>query len=372
MSMFLKKIKVTCFIDNLNAGGAQRQICYLANFLKKKNFDVSVLTYHEDNFFKKELKKNKIKYINLQNKNKLIRTIRLIKFLRYSNHDIVIAYLRNPCLIAEISKIFRKKWKLIISERNNYIKENFLNNFLRRFMHLFADHIIVNSNTGFQSIKKSLPFLKKVSVIYNFTNLNYFKPKKFSSVKNEKQINLIGIGKYSEQKNILNLVEALRIVTKKHPNIILNLQWFGDNYKIDQSNEYLNRIRFLINKYNLKNIFKLNPANENILENYQKSTALILPSLYEGFPNAVCEAISCGLPVLVSDVCDNSFFVDQTNGYLFNPNDPFDIAEKIISFSQLENKKKNLMSINSRKKAELIFNKEKYINSHFKIINKLR
>lgn len=365
-------MNILCFIDNLNAGGAQRQICYLASFLKKKNNEVTVLSYHPGDFFLDELKKNKIHYVILQNKNKLLRTLKIIKFLRSSKHDIVIAYLRAPSIISEIASIFGRKWKLIISERNNYVNDGFLKNLFRRLMHLFADHVIVNSNTGFQSIKKSAPWLKNVSLIYNFTNLEYFKPKKNLLDKNEEVINFIGVGKYSDQKNIINLIEAFNIVKKKAPDINFNLQWFGDNFKSDQSNNYLNRIRSLINQYSLDDVFLLNPVTQDILDKYQRSSVFILPSLYEGFPNVVCEAIACGLPVLVSDVCDNSFFVDQSNGYLFNPNDPSDIADKIISFSQLEGKKKYLMSINARKKAELIFSKEKYMNSHLKIINKFR
>lgn len=88
-------------------------------------------------------------------------------------------------------------------------------------MHLFADHVIVNSNTGFQSIKKNAPWLKNVSLIYNYTNLDYFKPKKNLLDKNEEIINFIGIGKYSEQKNIINLIEAFNIVKKKHQILIL-------------------------------------------------------------------------------------------------------------------------------------------------------
>ena len=98
-------------------------------------------------------------------------------------------------------------------------------------------------------------------------------------------------------------------------------------------------------------LFFLNPATNKILDHYQISSALILPSIYEGFPNVVCEALACGLPVLISDVCDNHLFVDRNNGYLFDPNDPTDIANKIISFIKLESNKKNEMSINSRKKS---------------------
>ena len=73
--------------------------------------------------------------------------------------------------------------------------------------------------------------------------------------------------------------------------------------------------------------------------------------------------------LLISNVCDNNFLVDQSNGYLFDPDNIDDIAEKIILFCKLENeKKKKFMSISSRKKAEILFNKKKYIDSHLNII----
>ena len=208
-------MKITCFIDNLNAGGAQRQICYLAFLLKKKKYNVSILTYHSANFFAKYLKKYKIKHVIIKDKNKFLRFVKIVRYLRSSKQDIIIAYLRNPSLIAEIASLFKKKWKLIVSERNNHKNNKYFSNFFRRIMHLFADYVIVNSRTGYNSIRKKAPWLKKVSLIYNFINLNYFKPRKKIHNKNKKIINFIGVGKYSDQKNILNLVRAFNIVKKK-------------------------------------------------------------------------------------------------------------------------------------------------------------
>ncbi len=67
-----------------------------------------------------------------------------------------------------------------------------------------------------------------------------------------------------------------------------------------------------------------------------------MPSYFEGLPNAACEAISCGLPLIISDVCDNKILVDKLNGYLFDPYNPKDIAKKIISFCKKIMKKRIL------------------------------
>ena len=129
-------------------------------------------------------------------------------------------------------------------------------------------------------------------------------------------------------------------------------------------------LALLIQRY-LSDRFFLNPATHDILKKYKKSSVFILPSVYEGFPNVACEALSCGLPILISNVSDNRFFVDKENGYLFNPNKSNDIAKKIILFCNLKNKERIAMSNNSRKKAILFFNKNKFLNDYLKIIKKI-
>ena len=57
--------------------------------------------------------------------------------------------------------------------------------------------------------------------------------------------------------------------------------------------------------------------------------ALIHPSLYEGLPNVVCEALAAGMPVLVSNVCDHPLLVaDGERGFLFDPADPGSIRAR--------------------------------------------
>ena len=54
------------------------------------------------------------------------------------------------------------------------------------------------------------------------------------------------------------------------------------------------------------------------MEMYQKSYALIMPSLYEGFGRPVIEAMALGLPVIASDIPTNRELYERHGGiYLF-------------------------------------------------------
>ena len=52
--------RILCFIDSLGAGGAQRQLVNLAIGLKKRDYIVSFLVYHVDDFYLPILQENGI------------------------------------------------------------------------------------------------------------------------------------------------------------------------------------------------------------------------------------------------------------------------------------------------------------------------
>jgi len=58
--------------------------------------------------------------------------------------------------------------------------------------------------------------------------------------------------------------------------------------------------------------------------------ALVLPTLYDPFPNAVLEALACGLPVITSDACGALDVVQAgTNGWIHRSADSADLTEKL-------------------------------------------
>lgn len=360
-------MKITCLIDNLGAGGAQRQIVMLAKLLNEASHQVTILTYYPQDFFLASLNKFGIKYICIDEPRPLFRVYKIRKTLKSFNQDLVISFLKTPVLLSEISSLPFKNWKLIVSERNAD-EGNDSQLKYRRFMHLIADYIVVNSNTNQKLIKKNAPWLKKIETIYNCVDLEYFSPTDTRNIDTNEKIKIICVGKYSYQKNILGLINAVSLMINNY-SIDFQIDWYGQ--KVLDDDTFINA-KAEINRLNLKDIFYLHEPTKSIRNLYRTSSVLVLPSFYEGVPNVVCEAMACGLPVIASDVCDNNkFILDGYNGFLFNPSDYRSISKALIMFSKMSTNDVKKMGSRSRIKAKELFSEKLFIAKYLHLINNL-
>ena len=112
------------------------------------------------------------------------------------------------------------------------------------------------------------------------------------------------------------------------------------------------------------------PACENIEMKYQQSDGFCLPSFYEGFPNVLCEAMACGLPVVASNVCDNPYIVSEgENGYLFDPKDPDSIADALQRLVALSNCERKEIGIRNRNRIVEICAEKVFLDKYEALLN---
>ena len=158
------------------------------------------------------------------------------------------------------------------------------------------------------------------------------------------------IGRPSYQKNPFFLVNVVKEVHKKHPDILFYILGVG-YYSPD-----LEMMQQMIKNYQLENTIILMPwLNHDETMGYVKNSLFYLTtSRYEGLPLAVIEAMSLNKCIIASDVPGNRDCVqDKYNGFLIPLNEEL-FANKINELIE-EPEKRELYAKNSRKYFEQEF-----------------
>jgi len=114
-------------------------------------------------------------------------------------------------------------------------------------------------------------------------------------------------------------------------------------------------------------IFSSYVPRKKMPRKYQDADVFVLPSYNEGMSNALLEAMSCGLPVVVTNVGGTEELVDKTNGFVFSPGNVEELV-KILKELYFNKEKLEELGKNSRKKAEQ-FNWNNIANKYLELFN---
>lgn len=358
-------MKILCVIDSLGSGGAQRQLVGLARLLKEHLFEVKLIWYHFNDFYQPYLDEHGIDYEKGHSKGKLAKIRYIRRIMEEFHPDIVIAYIDGPTMIACLLRLLGAKFKLIVSERNTTQSLN-IHERLKFYLYRWADAIVPNSYSQNEYIRKNFSLLKsKVYPITNFVETDTFFPQ-VSTNKSFSGCRMIVVGRIVEQKNVLTFLEAVRIIVDN--GCLIEVHWYGKPF----TQTYYDMCLAKRKELGLEHIVSFHGESNDIRTAYCDSDVFCLPSLYEGFPNVVCEAMACGLPILCSRVCDNPLIVEESkNGFLFEPSSAEDIADTFIRFQKLSTSEKEAMKKHSRKLAEDKFSEGNFISQYMKVIQKV-
>lgn len=190
-----------------------------------------------------------------------------------------------------------------------------------------ADSIIaISSAAKKELIEKYSMSESKIFVAPHGVDTNFFRPLSITDINqrylktNDKKF-LLYVGNLSSRKNLMSLIIALKILVKKQGNIHLFIAGAGDKnylYKLAQTLNLTDYLTFL------------GPVSrETLLELYNMTDYVVLPSYKEGFGMTMLEALACDKPVImtpvgISDVIKNNKLGVVTGGFT-----PMNIASAI-------------------------------------------
>ncbi|MEO1033014.1 MAG: glycosyltransferase family 4 protein [Bacteroidota bacterium] len=142
-----------------------------------------------------------------------------------------------------------------------------------------------------------------------------------------KNLKFLYIGRLSEPKGVLDIIEAFKIIKEK--NIDLSIDLYGHF----SSKDIEEQIITLIDKYQLENTVRVNGfiSGEDKYKILSESDVFVFPSYHEGCPNSVIEALAASLFIIATPVgAVDEIVENDKHGIIVPVNTPDLLAEKII------------------------------------------
>lgn len=137
----------------------------------------------------------------------------------------------------------------------------------------------------------------------------------------QKSKTILYVGRFEWEKDPEILIRAMALVIEKHPD--WKLEMAGDGPLLD-------KMKSLAQELGIEAQIIFHGKVQNVNDLYVKATVFILPSLIEGFPNALIEAMSFSLPcICFSDIPYEDILENQGNGIVLNERTPLLLAETI-------------------------------------------
>jgi glycosyltransferase involved in cell wall biosynthesis len=274
-------------------GGAGRMICLLANALCERGFAVHITTWDGPDDCASYALDPRIVWSRLGFRpgatDKLRRTRVLARLLRDHRIGILVGFVmsgdKTVYAAAKLSGV-----RLIVAERSAptiyHLRYGLAQRWLSfRMLHL-ADRITVQMPDFVTGYPTSLR--DRIEVIPNPVPVaeRHARPNRAGR---DGRLNLLAAGRLDVEKRYECLVGAFARIASDHP--AWQLRIVGDGPKLEP-------LRSLAERSGVAGRVQLEPWTSDISGAYASSHLFAMPSLWEGFPNALAEAMSHGLPAI--------------------------------------------------------------------------
>lgn len=282
-------MRIVFVCDTMGAGGAERVISTLSNEFVKRGNNVAIIALSSrsnGSFYKldKEITldeafKTESKQLRFFKKSKHLRRI-----IESYKPDVVVSFLSYVCIYTWWA-LRKTNIPFVVSERNDPNQRNTIKQYLLNRSFKKASMCVFQTQEALEYYKKIVQ--NKSIIIYNPINVSIS-----SNYVPEKNNQILYVGRFNEQKNIFMLIDAFDIFLKTNHNYYLKM--YGDGPLKDSIKDYLQA-------KNLNDAITLMPNSNSWQIDEQKSKLFVLPSKYEGMPNALAEALCLGIPSVSTD-----------------------------------------------------------------------
>lgn len=217
---------------------------------------------------------------------------------------------------------------------------------------------LVANSEGLRQFAEKFYSKKEIDIIYNGVDTEKFYPD--VAKRNSGQINLLFVSRLIERKGLQFIIPGLKEIQKAADKRV-RLTVVGDG-------PYRETLEGLVKQNGVENmvVFEGQKDKEELLPYYQAGDIFVFPSKREGMPNAVLEAMACGLPIIMAP-CEGSQELIEGNGMIVPADEMGETLKGVVT----DSRKLAHWGEESRKRAEMIFSWNETVRSYMNLMEKL-
>lgn len=290
--------KIAFIIHALQCGGAERVLALMANYWAARGYSIDILTmddgvdspfyplhsairHHPLNLLTRSTQRCKAYYENLQRLGGIRRALRDIQ------PDCVISFIDIMNLFSIVAAL-GLKIPVVVSERSDPFQYKIGRHweFLRHRLYPLADAIVVQSDDISSYFSERLH-----PKIHTIPNPVFAPSPNGAGSWTLPKPSILAVGRFTFEKGFRQLVQAFANLHPRHPEWHLVL--VGDGPLRPELEELRGQLA-------LQDVVHMPGRIADIYSVYAQAEMFVLSSLFEGFPNVLCEAMASGLPVIAT------------------------------------------------------------------------
>lgn len=307
------KKHIIIFCGSLQAGGAERVISEITRKLKLY-YDITIVLYYSREIFYQIDPEIKILEIEKVAKSKklIAKALWIRRYVKTICPDCVVSFLAPFNVFIFYSLLFTNI-PLILCERNDprYFSNIWILNKLRDIAYRYTSGLVFQTHMCQNFFSD---YIRNKSVIIN--NACFVPEDKLGiGLTTEKKRKIVSVARLHRSKNIPMLIRAFSFLHYNTEYNLHRLVIYGDGPEKEKLIDLTHLLK-------LDDYIEFPGKVENIFDAISDAELFVLPSNYEGMPNALMEAIAVGLPVISTKVSGAEELIDDgINGYIVDVGD---------------------------------------------------
>ncbi len=376
-------MKKVCHISGTTLpGGGPEHIYQLLKQLNRNEWEIFVCTVQDGSYWGK-FNLLGIKTYDLILRNLSIHTpFKLFSILRKEKPDLIHTHGKGPGLYGRI--IGRLLSIPVVHTFHGFHYEALP--LLTKWAHLAIEtlltlitdqHIFVSAGEKQRACILKLLDEENSTIIHNGVDQEYIRNRsidretvlKSIGCENWKNNKILGtLSRLSPEKGILNLLSAFSKTVQEIPDLKLIIV---GGYPKEHEDYYL-KVKDLIEKESLTEHIRILGYREDALEILKCMDFYISPSLSEGLPISILEAISSRIPIVATEIAGNKDILrNSAFGILVEPNSPECLSLGIIRITQLTQNELNILTRNAYNRIKKEFSVEEMTSKTVLLYKKL-